>query len=174
MHSGLRSAAANGPTTPPRGPFEISAAASRWAAVIASGGIAGILSTELLTRSVSHERFASLRERELQALARQAGDERADDPAETVGDAARQRHRFAFEVDAAVALLEAPVRVEAPQVAVPLANGLLALPAGARVRHLGQTRAANPAPRTAGAQPGEARVVLAVHDHRDHLCHHEA
>src|SRR5687767_10637141 len=50
MHSGLRSAAMNGPTTPPRGPLEISAAATRWASVHCSAGIAGILSDGITHR----------------------------------------------------------------------------------------------------------------------------
>src|SRR5436190_5874258 len=124
MHSGLRSAAMKGPTTPPRRPAVISPAAARCAGVICSGGIAGIRSADVLTRSVSHEHVACLREGELQRFAGQAGDKRADGPAEPERDVARQRDRLAFEVHAAVALVEPPVRIEAPQIPAAFADRL--------------------------------------------------
>ena len=173
MHSGLRSAAMNGPTTPPRRPAVISSAAARCAGC------------HLLRRNRRHpllghrscgpliSRFRVVCSVNSRTFPRQTGDERADRPAEPERDVARQRDRLAFQVHAAVALLEPPVRIEAPQIPAAFADRLCALGARAGARHLGQPRAANPAARAARTEPGEARVVLAVHDDGDHLRHHE-
>ena len=159
MHSGLRSAAAKGPTTPPRRPAEISAAAARCASVIALGAESAACAPGIgLTTPVWHERLARRLQGELQALARQAGDERADDPAETERDVARDRRRLALEIHAAVALLEPPVyRVEPPRIAAALPRRLQANPGGCRRRSASASRTCcdDPAARAARPPRGE-------------------
>ena len=69
----------------------------------------------LARRHAGRQHLARGFEREGQRLARDAGHERPDDPAEPQRNAATERHRFALDVDAAVAFVEAPVAVDAPE-----------------------------------------------------------
>src|SRR3954468_14108407 len=74
-------------------------------------------------------------ERELQRLPGQAGDERADEPAETDRNSPGERHRLALQVGPAVALEKTPVRVQTPEIAAVVADRLLALGGSTSVIH---------------------------------------
>src|SRR5688572_12850373 len=195
MHSGLRSAATNGPTTPPRRPAVISAAAARCASVISAAGIGGILSVVGVTSPVWNngvappipvtrwvrpalpafvQRLPRLRQRQFERFARQAGDERAHGPPEPERDVPRQRHRFTLDVDAAITLLEPPVAVETPQIPAALPLRLVSLRLGPGLRHFLKARAADPAARPPRRGRRKPRLVLAVHGHRNDLGHDEA
>src|SRR4029077_11633857 len=55
-------------------------------------------------------------------LAGQVANDRRDEPAQSGGDVARQRHGLALDVHAAVALFEAPVGIKPPEESVILSN----------------------------------------------------
>src|SRR5579863_4651923 len=66
-------------------------------------------------------------QRELKRFSRYADDEGTNEPAQSLRDIAGERDGFQLDVDAAIALPEAPVGIESPQKTAVVAYGLLKL-----------------------------------------------
>src|SRR5215471_51686 len=113
------------------------------------------------------------RQRELERFARNARHEGTNQPGEPEGDLAGERDRLALHVRAAVAFEQAPVGVQAPQVATVAADRFFVFRRRAGAFNFGNTSAEDPARRTVRRVAGKPRFVFGIDDDGYHLFHHE-
>src|SRR5208283_6047266 len=114
------------------------------------------------------KRLAGFSKRVGERFARQAADDRVNQPAQAERDIACKRNGLAFQVHAAVALLESPERIQAPHKAVIVTRRQFAL-MGARVFDLCNACGERLTVPARAIQPHVVYVMLGVEDNCQYL-----